>query len=433
MAKTSNNGTAIRPQRPGSPTTGGKRIVKWSNLDTVRDYVTNSPTASSIAALLQDADDGEVSSLLKLDVEIRAKDPHIQGLANTRQLALTALDWAIEPAELPDDDERRALAEDAAGYVAEVVGEIANFDESLEHLATAIGPNLSVVELLWEKGRVIETVDVPGHRLCVDPTLGPEVRVETDENPLGVECEPGKFIVYTPNANAGFPMAVNITRALAWSYLLKHFAKADWSAFCELFGAPIRVGSGSADVTQEAGDAAIEMLRNMSADSWAYFSEGIQFQLVEANRGTEPFSAIVDWIERKQSIIYLGQTLTTEQAATGSFAMAKVHDNVRADLLLSDIKKEARCLRDGLIRPLVQMRWPKKRNVPMPRFVRQLTAQKDIEGERLALDQLTKAMEFGLEVDEDVKYNMLGIPKPVRATEVDDDGEGATADPSIAQ
>lgn len=406
-------------QREPLVMSGGRQVEYSHRLDGNPDYLTDAPTPDAFARVIQRADDGEIGELMRLNEEMEAKDAHLQGVASTRRGALTALDWSIEPAE---SVKKQKLADEAAAFIQDEFEALYTLPDTLEHLATAIGPGLAVTELIWAKGRVLETNDVPGHRLKSDPLVSNEIRVVTEDEWLGIPTPPGKFIVYAPNARAGSPIAVTMTRACAWLYILKHYSRADWSTFSELFGMPFRVAMCSGNVPDDVRAQIRVMLRDMTADGSAVLpsAEDVTLEWKEAAKGDGPYPGLIEWAEKKQSILYLGQTGTTDIGDRGSFAAIKVHDNVRADLLMSDIRNEARMIRESLIRPMCLLKWP-RRAVPLPHFVREVHEAKDLDGERLALDQLRAAREFGLRVDEDEQYRMLNIAKPKPVEAVPDD------------
>lgn len=416
-----NNGTAIQPREP--LVLQSSRLMQYSTwLDSNRGYHTDTPDPQQFANTIKSADDGEIGDLLKLNEEMEAKDAHLQSVAATRRRALTALEWKIVPLEWQKD---QALADDVASYCEEELRAVPTLDATLEHLATAIGPGLAVSELIWEKMRLVETVDVPGHRLLSDPYESQQILIETEDDFMGIPTPAGKFIVYAPNARAGYPLAVTMTRAAAWLFIVKHYARADWAARSEKFGMPIMVVQLAETVPDNVKSEAVKFARDVSADGWTVTgvpTDESSFSLLEPSSGAGPYQDLIEWAERKQSILYLGQHGTTEIGDRGSFAAIKVHDNVRADLLLSDMQNEARCLRQSLLRPLARAKWPKKKELPVPHWERVLLERADTDEARLNLDRLRLANEMGMLLDEDTRYEWLGAPKP-RPIRTPDDQE----------
>lgn len=390
----------------------GRRIRWSSTFDPTRDYLSNDLTPERLTTLLVDVDNGDIAAMAELQEEMEGKDAHLQGVAARRREALTALDWQIDPPDNTPDDQL-ALAQEVADYCDEILRQMSTWAETLEHLATATGPGIAVVELVWRVGldgfTLASTNDIPGHRLIRDVD-SPNILIITDESPQGQPAPPGKYVMHLPNSRAGFPFRVTLTRAQGYLFLLRHYSLSDWASFLELFGMPVRWGKVDKDATPAERTMAQEFVRDMTTDSWGTASS-VDLQLIEANRGVEPFSAMVDWLERKTSILWLGQTLTTEMQSVGSFAAAQVHQNVKASILISDIKNERRTIREQILRPIVELRFPGQGAI-IPEFNRQLLEAADIDGDRLKMEKLTKAAEMGLSVDADVRYDMLGIPQP---------------------
>lgn len=399
----------------GTGSTSLPRYTKYSSIhDAYRRYLTDSPTAASLSTTLRSIDDGDVAAMVEISEEIEAKDAHVQGVASRRRESVTALDWSIVPDTSTQDDE---AAVEAAEYCQRELTNLRTWPDTLDHLATAIGPGVAVSELVWHRGRLVETVDVPGHRLTGNTSKGTGVFVLTDEHPTwGIKAVSPSFITYTPNARAGFPLRVTITRANAYLWLIKHFAVSDWTAFCEVYGQPIRVAKATEAPSSEARDAAIDMLKNMASDCWAFFPEGVEVEFLEAARTNQPYEGIIDWIERKQAILWLGQTLTTEPDSVGSLALGKVHDNVRASITLSDLQAEARMIRDQVLRPMVRLRWPGQL-IAVPMFKRKIVGDTNLDERRARLDELRFAREVGLQLDPEWLYAELNIPAPRRTDE----------------
>lgn len=387
------------------------RIVGYSPiLDSFRRYLTDTPTPERFATLLKDIDQGDVAAMVELNEEMEAKDAHLQAVAQRRRQAVTALDWSVERSPRAEDDDK--LADDAAAHVADVLDSIEAWPGTLKHLTSAIGPGIAATELVWDKGELVDTVDVPGHRLTSLPWLDQAIRLQADNDWQGVEMPRGKFVVFTPQARAGFPLRVTITRAQLLLWVLKHHARSDWAGFSEVFGMPVRIGKYGPAATPAEKTALRSMLENMGSDRWGMFSNEVDVEMLEAGRGTHPYREFIDWIETKQTILYLGQTLTTDVGNVGSFAAAKVHENVAASILLDDLANEAEMVRNQVIRPLVAMKWPGRRDVPMPVFKRMLLETKNLDADRLALEQLRAAKEFGLPFDAAEAYERLGLTMP---------------------
>jgi phage gp29-like protein len=384
-----------------------RTVTRYSSfLDSFREYLTDGLTAERLATLWKDIDQGEVGDLIELNEEMEAKDAHLQGVANTRRQAITALEWTVEPR----DDSPEAA--EAAEWVESELQGVRTFRQSLKHLATAIGPGLAVVELVWRGGRLVNTLDVPGHRLMGAPWMTDGLFIEVEQDQVvGVEAVPGKFVVFTPQTRAGFPIKVTITRAQAKLFLLKHYALADWAGFLEKFGKPWPIAKVDTGGTPNEATKVKEYLRDMMADGFGVFSPNVEIELKEAARSTEPYSAFMEKLESKQSILYLGQTLTTENQNVGSWALGRVHDNIRATILVDDIDNESEVVENQIIRHMVRLKWP-ARETPVPKFKRRIIESRNLDEERVTMEKVRLLRELQQPIDPVWLYDALGVPIP---------------------
>jgi len=377
-------------------------------IDSYRRYVTDDPTPEKMANWLRSVDQGDIAALCEMTDEMIAKDAHLTGVVETRRGAVTALDWDIEPN--PDDPDT-GLAEAKADYCRGILNGIGNFHDALDTLSEAIGPNVSVIELLWDKAELVGMVPVPGHRLTGDP-LGqrPGVFIET-ETDWGIPTTPGKWIVHHPQPNGGYPFRRTLTHATVFPWLMIHFTRVDWMAFSELYGHPLRIAKWTDEVVDDDRDTVLAMLQQMGTDVAGGFPEGVNIEFVQASGKGEIFVDQTEYAERKLSIAWLGQTLTTEHQGVGSFALGKVHDNVRADLLAKDLKAEKRTLEHQLLGPMVGLKFP-NRPGPTPVWTRKIEEKRELEQEKTDLEKLKAAMELGLPLKRDDVYALLGFDRP---------------------
>src|SRR3972149_3897657 len=150
-----------------------KRTVRYSAWqDSFIRRLTDSPTPAKFSSLLRQVEQGDIAALCEIQQEMESKDGHLQGVCETRRRAVTALDWSIVPDDSVPDD---ALAKEAAEYVSKILGAMPNFQDALEHLQTAIGPNVAVLEVVWEKARPVGLIPVPPQRLRMNPWISQNI------------------------------------------------------------------------------------------------------------------------------------------------------------------------------------------------------------------------------------------------------------------
>lgn len=367
--------------RPGSrqadkPQPG--QIARPDADDWVRQYVSAGLTPEKVVTALKAYDAGDFAIAMHLMEQMEEKDLHLQSVATTRRNALTGLQWEIVSAADVHDIPDRNAADEAAAYCREVLAGLDGIDETLEHLALGIGRGVSIAELIWEgRGKtfaLVDLVEVAFPRIRCD-LAGTQatLRVTTAENLYpGVALDWNKWIVHTPHSATGLPIRGGLLPGTAWMYLAKLLGVKFWAIFCERFGLPVRIARYEPNTTPADQAKILTMLQGMSSDVCGVFSKGVEIEMKEAqDRGQQPYEAMADWCDRQVSKGWLGQTLTTDTTqATGTYAAAQVHDEVRKDLRDADMRIEARTLRRDLLRPLTQLRLGE--GVPVPFWRRRL-------------------------------------------------------------
>lgn len=381
-------------------------------IDIPRDTLVTGLTFKQLRSIIDSGIDGDIADAMQLFIEMESFDPRLASVANTRRLALTGLDWEIvSAAKIQSSVQDKELADDVASHINEQFDKIEHLDCALEHLSTAIGPNLALLETIWESSRLVELSPVPYNRLTMDLRKSTDIRVITADERLGIEARSPQFVVHIPNGKTASPLFGSLMVAQAQIWLAKKLALADWGAFVELYGIPLRIGSYDDSTPTEAKDLLKKFLHNLGSAGWALKHRSTSIDIIESSqRGTSPHEAFVNSLNREQSILWLGGNLTSDTTGgTGTFAAAEVQDRVRADLRDDDIKREARTIREQIIQPMVRLAFP-NRDVPVPYFrrVKPETVDRIKEAELIY-----KAQMASIEVPEAWARERTGIPKPV--------------------
>ncbi len=337
---------------------------RWST------YPSAGLTPGRLAAIFQEADQGAVARQMELFQEMEEKDPHLAALLQTRKLAVLSLDYEVLPYAKTPEDER------IAGEVGEMVYRIPGLEEAFLDLLDAIGKGFALVEVMWElEGRraaVTELRWIPQKKVTFVEDLQP--RLITEEEPWqGVELPPWKVVYHRYKARSGYDTRAGVLRVVGYMYLLKNFALKDWAAFNEVFGMPLRLGKYDPAATPADRESLITAIRSLGTDAAGIISKNTEIEFVEATArlsgSSNPYQVLAEFCNREMSKAILGQTLTTDTAgATGTYAAAKVHAQVRRDLVEADAQALAQTLRQQLLRPLVGFNFGWDKAVPWFRF-----------------------------------------------------------------
>jgi len=338
-------------------------LERWSS------YPSSGLTPNRLAEIFREADQGNVYRQMELFEEMEEKDAHLTAILQTRKMAVLSKDFEVMPfAESSEDKE-------IAGRVGEIIYGIPNFEEALLDLLDAIGKGFALSEILWEVtdgvAKVSELRWIPQKKVVFGEDWKPRL-MTAEANWQGVAPPLWKIVYHRYKARSGYANRAGVLRVVGWMYLLKNFALKDWAAFNEVFGMPLRLGKYDAMASPADREALVTAIRNLGSDAAGVISKATEIEFVEAasrSGGINPYQLMAEFCNREMSKAILGQTLTTDTAgSTGTYAAARVHGQVRRDLVEADAQALAATLREQLLRPLVGFNFGWDKPVPWFRF-----------------------------------------------------------------
>lgn len=379
------------------------------SLSSVRQIVGGHPaqglTPARLAGLLRDAEMGEAVAYLELAEEMEEKDLHYLSVLGTRKRAVAQLEITVESAsdEKPDVEN--------ADLVREWLRREELEDEVFDIL-DAIGKGYSATEIIWDLSErqwwpaLLKRRDPRWFEFDRDDGETLHLRAAHGPEPLW----PFKYITHVAKAKSGIPIRGGIARAAAWSYLFKNYDIKDWVTYIEVHGQPLRVGKYHSGATENDKDILLRAVANIGSDAAAIIPQNMLIEFVEATKqgggGSDIYERLANWLDRQVSKAVLGQTLTTEVQG-GSLAAAKVHEDVRRDIMRSDARQLAASINRDVIRPLIDLnRGPQKR---YPRVVIGLPTNINIKD---FADAVGALVDRGMKVEQSVARDRLGLPDP---------------------
>ena len=380
--------------------------------DKYSEYPSNGLTPVKLAEILKEADAGDVLRQMELFEEMEEKDTHLFSQMQTRKLAVTGLDWEVQPFSQDERDK------EVADFVDEQLKGIENFDEVLIDMLDAIGKGISIMELAWavEDGKnVIEDIEyVHPKKLLWDSTTD-ELKICTGEYPSGVELPENKFVVHKYKAKSGHASRAGIMRVVSWMYLFKNYDIKDWVSFCEVFGMPLRLGKYDASASDNDKKQLMEAIISLGTDAAGIVPSSTMIEFIESQKTTsvEIYEKLARYCDEQISKAILGQTLTSDSGG-GSYAQSKTHDEVRHDLTVADAKALAVTIRRDIIRPLVEFNFGTDVDIPFFGF-----DCHEVEDQKEVVEiYKTLACDMGLEIPKSHIYKKFNIPKPEDGEEV---------------
>lgn len=417
-----------RPVERTRPKAG--RVAAVGMIDRWQNYPSNGLTPQRLAAILRDADEGDVTRQAELFGEMEEKDAHLASVLQTRRMAVAGLPRRVMA--YSDD-----AADKRAAELVEEAFERIDLDEVILDLMDAVGKGVSVCEIEWDLGkrflpRDLEWVDAKRFRW-----EGHELRLLTDENPaLGQPLPANKFVMLRYKARSGHPARAGMLRPAAWLYLFKNYDVKDWVQYAEVFGMPLRLGKYDPGASKEDRDALLQAVMSIAADAAGVIANTTDIQFVESGKqggsGADVFERLVAWCERGMSKVVLGQTLTTDTTGgTGTYAAGAVHNQVRHDLLEADAAAVSKAIRRDLIRPIVAFNFGWEAAERLPWLELDTREAEDLESLSKTYRELAQ---MGLPIGVDHVRERFGIPAPAKDEELLGQvrGGGATPDTQAA-
>ena len=363
-------------------------------------------TPARLAALLRNAAEGDADAYLALAEEMEELDLHYGSVLGTRKRALSGIEPRVEAAS----DEARDL--EIADAVRKLVDPLV-WPDLVEDLLDGLGKGYSAVEIVWDTGRTPWTPARYEHRdprwFVYDQDTRRRLLLRDEAAQSGIELPPNKFIVHQPRLKSGIPLRGGLARLAAWTFMFKHYTVLDWVQFCETYGMPIRIGRYGPG----ASDADLRVLRQavmaLARDAAALLPDSmrIEFEAIAASgAGWEVFQRLAEYLDKQVSKAVLGQTMTADDGA--SMAQAKVHNEVRLDILRADARQISATLNRDLVRVYVDLNFGPPPN-GYPLLLHPVLEPEDI---KLLVEALKALVPMGLEVEASVVRDKLGLPDP---------------------
>ncbi len=319
------------------------------------------------------------------------RDDQVFSALQSRRLAVTGREWEVLPAsEHPEDRE-------AARFVRTVLA-ATNFDQACHELLQGLLTGYKLSEIMWESSEgqvwIREFRGRDSHRFRFDWDDRP--RLLTAENPIEGEALPErKFQEYRYGASSHNPYGLGLGYRLYWPVWFKKNAVKFWMVFAEKFGSPTAVGKYAPTASDADRDRLLTALDAIQQETGVVIPQDMSIELLEAARSSsvDTYVDLCEFMNRSIVKVILGQTLTTEPSSTGSYALGKVHDQVRLDIVKADADGLCESLNRQVVRWLCDFNFPPASlNRGYPKVWRRVEPERDLkqlaERDRILLKDL---------------------------------------------
>ena len=376
-------------------------------------HPTRGLTPSKLASILDQAEQGDLLAQFDLYEDMEEKDGHIAAELGKRRRALL-VDWSVVPPDNPTPAEKRN-----AELLAELVGEIADFEDVLFDVTDAIGKGFSCCEIEWHKPGKYWVPKTITHRpqswFTVHRGYRQQLRLRSNTTVDGIVGEPLQtfgWIAHVHKAKSGYLERTAMFRQLVWPYLFKNYSVGDLAEFLEIYGIPVRIGKYPSGASEKEKMTLLRALVGIGHNAAGIIPAGMELDFLDAATGDpKAFELMLNWCERTQSKVILGGTLTSgADGKSSTNALGNVHNEVRKDLRDSDIRQVGSTITRDLLYPLALL------NGLAPDGMRRCSVfQLDVgETEDMAAyaEALPKLVDIGVQIPVQWAQEKLGIPQP---------------------
>lgn len=319
-------------------------------------------TPARLARTLQEADQGNLFEQHRLFADMEERDGHLRAEMDKRKNAIASLAWDIVPP-------RNATAAEKADceWVREMLQDgVDPIEDLILAMMEAVGHGFAAIELEWktEDGMLL-----PGFhprpqewfRLNVART---QLHL-ADSSVDGAPLTPFGWVMHTNGkAKTGYAGRMGLHRTLAWPFMFKGYALGDFAELLETFGLPFITGKYNSGATADEKSSLMRAVAALGHNARAIMPAEMAIEIETAANGSgggeSGHMRMMEWADKTESKCILGQTLSadTGSGGGGSYALGKVHNEVRHDIADGDARQIAATITRDLIYPLVAMNRP---------------------------------------------------------------------------
>lgn len=314
---------------PSAPKPQGDGIGQRPEQSTPAGLVSDFAIDRFVTALTRLPDPDEVlrrAGLYRHDLKRLEYDDEISGALETRREAAITTQWRL-------DADADGTPTEAASFVEAELRRV--FDPMMRGFWQAVPYGYSVSEAIYaqREGRIgIGRVSIKpmqwfeplrdGRLVLARPGEGQRVALDTQV----------KFCMLTRNATFENPYGEALLSRLYWPWYFRHAGWKAWMQFVDRFGDPFVVGKSA--TPRELVSALLGMgVKNV-------IGVGSEDEIdVMMQNGDATFDRLDQRLTERIQKTILGQTLTSGNGGgAGSYALGKVHEQVRQDKRLSDVR-----------------------------------------------------------------------------------------------
>jgi phage gp29-like protein len=370
-------------------------------------------TPSNLTSYQQQADRGQTRSLVDVICDLRARDPHLAGVEQTRRAAVSGKPWELLPGVYAGQETPPEVIDACQTMLAGLAG----WPELIGDCQDAVLQPLAAFELTWaiSDGQAWPiAVDWVHPRLfswnlvhegVPGLDLG-ELRLWTpEEQTYGVRLRPRKWIVHQLRTRTDWPWRLGAGRPVAWMECFKSFSFAQWSIWLEVCAMPLLLASVPPETQEPDRTAVMAALESLGSNGRGVISDTakVAFEGSGNNAGDQAYQRMAAACNDEISKCILGHTGSAD-TTPGRLGGEGLAGEIRQDLVESDARAIEATIKRDLLAHFVALNYGP--TVAVPRLHLQVDAQ---ISRKETMDLARQAWSMGLPVDKAWLATSTGI------------------------
>ena len=282
------------------------------------------------------------------------QDDRVYSTFAQRRSAVVAREWAVEPGGTMRRDKL------AAEHIKEVLHHV-RWDTVTDMMLYGVFYGYSVAEMMWTRdGRyvAVDRIKVRNRRRFVfDEEFRPMLL--TTDQAWGGRLPERKFWHFATGAdNDDEPYGRGLGYYLYWPVWFKKNHMRFWVTFNEKYATPTPVGKYPRGASPGERQRLMSAVRALQTDTGIAIPESMIIELIEAKRsgGGDSYNTFYERMQETISTIVVSQTMTTTDGS--SLAQAKVHMEVRGEVVESDADLVDDSFNRGPVKWLTEWNYP---------------------------------------------------------------------------